>query len=115
VLRLSQFAVLSVEEVALLEALCVNEERFAARVDIVAEGDAPRPAVVLTHGLACRYRILRNGRFVRRSGDRLVDRFASLVAYAIPGTTRPPSKSTKRSSWTGAPVADDASHWNQSG
>jgi hypothetical protein len=50
-LRLSQFAVLSVEEVALLEALCVNEERFAARVDIVAEGDAPRPAFVLTHGV----------------------------------------------------------------
>ena len=40
VLRLSQFAVLSVEEVALLEALCVNEERFAARVDIIAD-DVP--------------------------------------------------------------------------
>jgi CRP-like cAMP-binding protein len=74
VLRLSQFAVLSVEEVALLEALCVNEERFAARVDIIAEGDAPRPAFVLTHGLACRYRILRNGR-------------RQILTFLVPGDT----------------------------
>jgi CRP-like cAMP-binding protein len=74
VLRLSQFAVLSVEEVALLEALCVNEERFAARVDIVAEGDVPRPAFVLTHGLACRYRILRNGR-------------RQILTFLVPGDT----------------------------
>jgi CRP-like cAMP-binding protein len=60
--------------VGLLEALSANEQRFAARVDIVTEGEPPRSAFVLTHGLACRYRILRNGR-------------RQILTFVLPGDT----------------------------
>jgi CRP-like cAMP-binding protein len=48
--------------VRILDALCLNEERFAANIDIVHEGDAPRSAFVLTHGMAFRYRLMPDGK-----------------------------------------------------
>jgi CRP-like cAMP-binding protein len=50
------------EDIRLLDALCANEERFEADTDIAVEGDMPRSAFVLTHGMACRYRLLPDGK-----------------------------------------------------
>jgi CRP-like cAMP-binding protein len=60
--KLSRFIPLSVEDVRLLDALCIDEERFEAGADIARQGDVPRSAFVLTHGMACRYRLLPEGK-----------------------------------------------------
>src|SRR5258707_11411983 len=60
VTKLSRFVPLSDEDVPVLNALCVNEERSEAGTDIVLQGDVPRSAFVLTHGMAFRYRLLPN-------------------------------------------------------
>jgi CRP-like cAMP-binding protein len=62
VTKLSQFVPLSDTEVRVLEALCSSEKRLAGGVDIFAEGDAPRSTFVIRDGMACRYRILADGR-----------------------------------------------------
>jgi CRP-like cAMP-binding protein len=62
VTKLSHFIVFSGEDVRVLDALCVNEERFEADTDIAVQGDVPRSAFVLTHGIACRYRLLADGK-----------------------------------------------------
>jgi hypothetical protein len=56
--KLSHLTPLSDEDGRILDALCLNEERFAANIDIVHEGDVPRSAFVLTHGMAFRYRLM---------------------------------------------------------
>ena len=61
VTKLSHFVPLSDEDERVLEALCLNEERFEADTDIAVQGDVPRSAFVLTHGIACRYRLLADG------------------------------------------------------
>jgi CRP-like cAMP-binding protein len=60
--KLSRFIPLSDEDVRFLNALCIDEERFEAGADIVRQGDVPRSAFVLTHGMACRYRLLPEGK-----------------------------------------------------
>jgi CRP-like cAMP-binding protein len=60
--KLSHFVALSDEDVRVLDAMCRNEERFKADTDIVREGDAPRSAFVLTHGMAFRYRLMPDGK-----------------------------------------------------
>lgn len=60
--KLSHFTALSEAEVRVLDGLCAAEEPFAARVDLAVEGEAPPAAFVLTQGMACRYRILPDGR-----------------------------------------------------
>src|SRR5947209_20541060 len=62
VAKLSQFAPLSDQDVRLLETLCLREERFRAGANIVVEGDTPRSAFVLTRGMACRFRLMPDGR-----------------------------------------------------
>ena len=62
VVKLSHFMPLSDEDVRILNALCVHEERFKANTDIVCEGDVPFSAFVLTHGMACRYRLMPEGK-----------------------------------------------------
>ena len=62
VTKLSRFIPLSDEDVRILDALCLNEERFNADTDIVREGDVPRSAFVLTHGMAFRYRLMPDGK-----------------------------------------------------
>jgi CRP-like cAMP-binding protein len=62
VTKLSRFVPLSDEDVPVLNALCVNEERSEAGTDIVLQGDVPRLAFVLTHGMAFRYRLLPDGK-----------------------------------------------------
>ena len=62
VMKLGHFAALSDDDVRVLAALCANEERFDAGIDIVTEGEVPRTAFVLIEGMACRYRLLSDGR-----------------------------------------------------
>ena len=38
------------------------EERFRAGANIVVEGETPRSAFVVTRGMACRYRLMPDGR-----------------------------------------------------
>jgi hypothetical protein len=60
--KLSHLMPLSDEDVRILDALCLNEERFAANIDIVHEDDVPRSAFVLTRGMAFRYRLMPDGK-----------------------------------------------------
>src|SRR5437588_1003135 len=60
--KLSHLPPFSDEDGRILDALCLNEERFAANIDIVHEGDLPRSAFVLTHGMAFRYRLMPDGK-----------------------------------------------------
>ena len=62
VTKLSHFVPLEDEDLRVLDALCVKEERFEADTDIAVQGDVPRSAFVLTHGMACRYRLLPEGK-----------------------------------------------------
>ena len=62
VAKLSQFAPLSPKDIGLLEALCFPEERLRAGVNIVVEGETPRSLFVVTRGMACRYRLMPNGK-----------------------------------------------------
>jgi hypothetical protein len=52
---------LSGEDVRLLDALCINEERLEADTGIAVEGDLPRSVFALTHDMARRYRLLPDG------------------------------------------------------
>jgi CRP-like cAMP-binding protein len=62
VAKLSQFAPLSNKDIGVLETLCLPEERFGAGANIVVEGETPRSAFVITRGMACRYRLMADGR-----------------------------------------------------
>ena len=70
--KLSNFAPLSAAEIDFLEELCAREERCRAGANIFEEGDAPRSAFVVTRGMACRYRLLPDGR-------------RQILAFLIPG------------------------------
>jgi CRP-like cAMP-binding protein len=72
VTKLSRFVLLSDEEVGVLDALCANQERFNAGVNLADEGDPARLAFIITRGLACRYRLLADGR-------------RQILAFLIPG------------------------------
>jgi CRP-like cAMP-binding protein len=60
--KLSRFIPLSDEDIRILDARCIGEERFEVGADIIRQGDVPRSAFVLTHGMACRYRLLPEGK-----------------------------------------------------
>jgi CRP-like cAMP-binding protein len=62
VAKLSQFAPLSHKDMGLLEALCLPEERLRAGANIVVEGETPRSLFVVTRGMACRYRLMPDGK-----------------------------------------------------
>ena len=62
VAKLSGFVPLSGDDVDMLEALCSKQERVGAGVHLVEEGKAPRGGFVITRGLACRYRLIKDGR-----------------------------------------------------
>src|ERR1700731_3203488 len=62
VAKLLQFTPLSDEDIRVLEALYSSEKRFKGGVDILAEDDAMRSTFIVTHGMACRYRLLSDGR-----------------------------------------------------
>jgi CRP-like cAMP-binding protein len=62
VAKLSRFAPLSDSDVSVLEGMCQREERFQTGTKIIVEGEMPRSAFVVTRGMACRYRIMPDGR-----------------------------------------------------
>ncbi|MBV9784019.1 MAG: Crp/Fnr family transcriptional regulator [Acidisphaera sp.] len=70
--KLGHFAPLSVEDVQILDNLGTSDEHFEAHRDIVAEGEVPRSMFVLKEGMACRYRILPDGR-------------RQIITFLIPG------------------------------
>jgi CRP-like cAMP-binding protein len=62
VAKLSRFTLLSDGEIGVLDALCANQERFNAGVNLAEKGDPTRLGFVVTRGLACRCRLLADGR-----------------------------------------------------
>jgi CRP-like cAMP-binding protein len=62
VTKLSHLVRLTHNDIRTLGELSSAQESFRAHVDIVAEGEVPRSAFVLMEGMACRYRVLANGR-----------------------------------------------------
>lgn len=61
-LNLGQRDHLSPEEVGIVEQLSTRRRRFAAKSDIVCEGDKPQDSCLLLSGFAARYNVLENGR-----------------------------------------------------
>jgi CRP-like cAMP-binding protein len=59
--KLCEHAPLSAEDVQLLEKACVNQRNFAAREDLILDGDKPGPVFVVLDGWACRYKLLPEG------------------------------------------------------
>lgn len=62
VAKLSSFAPFSDQERDVLEDLCAREERIDVGVNLMVEGKPPRAPFVVTRGLACRYRLMADGR-----------------------------------------------------
>ena len=62
VAKLSQFAPLSNKDIGVLETLCLPEVRFGAGANVVVEGETPRSAFVVTRGMACRFRLMPDGK-----------------------------------------------------
>jgi CRP-like cAMP-binding protein len=62
VAKLSKLVPFSTDEIRLLESLCANEQRFDAGATVVGEGELLQSGFVLTAGMACRYRLLPDGR-----------------------------------------------------
>lgn len=59
--KLSRLAELTDDDIAALEAITSQPRRYAARWDLIREGDEPGPMFVVLEGWACRYKILPNG------------------------------------------------------
>ena len=59
--KLSAYAPLDQADVAALVAATSRPRKFAARRDLIREGDRPGPAFVILEGWAFRYKILPNG------------------------------------------------------
>lgn len=59
--KLKGFVELTVEEVTAIEAVTAHPKRFAAKQDLIREGDQPGPVLVMIDGWAYRYKILPNG------------------------------------------------------
>src|SRR5690348_3142108 len=60
--KLAHFVPLAEEDLRALDRLMQPDEHFETDQDIVAEGQVPRSVFVLKEGMACRYRILPDGR-----------------------------------------------------
>ena len=59
--KLSAYALLEPADVAALAAATSRPRKFAARRDLIREGDRPGPVFVMLEGWAFRYKILSNG------------------------------------------------------
>ena len=59
--KLSGLADLAPEDIAALETVTANPRRYAARKDLIREGDEPGPMFVVLEGWISRYKILPNG------------------------------------------------------
>lgn len=70
--KLSGFASLSVDGATALVAATAAPRTYAAKYDLIREGDRPGPVFVVLDGWACRYKILPNGS-------------RQILAYLMPG------------------------------
>lgn len=59
--KMSGLVDLTARDVAALEAATARPQRYAARKDLIREGDATGPMLVVLEGWLCRYKILPNG------------------------------------------------------
>jgi len=59
--KLSGFADLSANDVAAIQTATSAPRRYAAKQDLIREGDQPGPVFVVLEGWACRYKILPSG------------------------------------------------------
>lgn len=59
--KLRAFAVLSDQDILLLEAECARFTDVPAQHDLIREGDVPGPLLVMLSGWACRYKLLPEG------------------------------------------------------
>ena len=60
--KLSHFVPQTDADFLMLDRLTQADERFDAHQDIILEGEVPRSMFVLKTGMACRYRVLQDGR-----------------------------------------------------
>jgi CRP-like cAMP-binding protein len=70
--RLRSVVDLGNEDLAYLNSILCKPTAFTARRDIIREGTAPDAIYVLIEGLACRYKLLKNGK-------------RQLVGFVVPG------------------------------
>jgi CRP-like cAMP-binding protein len=70
--KLANFTALSAEESGALDDVCKDAREFAAREDVIAQGDRTGGVKLLLQGFACRYKVLEDGR-------------RQIVAYFVPG------------------------------
>jgi CRP-like cAMP-binding protein len=59
--KMNGLAKLTADDVAALERATVQPRRYAARQDLIREGDEPGPMFVVLEGWVCRYKILPSG------------------------------------------------------
>jgi CRP-like cAMP-binding protein len=62
VAKLSHFLPLADEDLDALAELTAKTQQLAAHVDLITQGDVPRSPFAVLEGMACRYRILADGR-----------------------------------------------------
>jgi CRP-like cAMP-binding protein len=70
--KLSNFTQLSEEECKVVNASTSDVREFAAREDVISQGDRTGGVKLLLEGFACRYKVLEDGR-------------RQIVAYFVPG------------------------------
>ena len=70
--KLANFTKLSEEESNLVQASTLDVRDFAAREDVISQGDRTGGVKLLLEGFACRYKVLEDGR-------------RQIVAYFVPG------------------------------
>lgn len=59
--KMSGMADLTAADVAALQVVTAQPRRYAARKDLIREGDEPGPMFIVLEGWICRYKILPNG------------------------------------------------------
>ncbi|MDB6099877.1 MAG: cyclic nucleotide-binding protein, partial [Gammaproteobacteria bacterium] len=70
--KLMNFTQLSDEECSAVNECCNDVREFAAREDVISQGDRTGGVKLLLEGFACRYKVLEDGR-------------RQIVAYFVPG------------------------------
>ena len=70
--KLEQFAPLSEDDKRLLDATAASSRLVPARTDLICEGQASENVHLILEGIACRYKLLKNGK-------------RQIVAYLLPG------------------------------
>ena len=70
--KLQRLATLSESDIAVLKEASSRPRTYAAKQDLIREGDRPGPVFIILEGWACRYKILPNGT-------------RQIIAFLLPG------------------------------